>query len=176
MSVEAIDSHYNYVKGRVQQYNGARKFSGITDTKGWPPPRVDLNAFYLITLGDTPAGKQVYSPSNTWYRDTVQWSWIVAGSDLPSAGIAGRSRGDVVLIHGLMKKELRFGAFPLACEKLSMSLDQSGSGAVVKTSFDPKQYVYWTLLEFTHRVDRESGLIYGLATTYLSAVAEQITA
>jgi len=73
-----------------------------------------------------------------------------------------------------MKKELRYGSYPLFAEKMAFGVGPAGK--VVKTSFDPKQYVYWTFFEFTHRVDRDSGLIYGLATTYLTAVAEEIVA
>ena|SRR5882762_8381740 len=171
--IEAFDSHYDWVKTRVLAQNSTRKFSGIMESQGWPPRIVKMESFYLITLGETPVNAKVGSLSSSWYRGTVQWTWMIAGTDIEK-GMAGLNRGDAYTINAQMKKELRLGAYPLFAEKKAFSVD--GNRQVVRTGYDPKKWVYWTFLEFTQRVDRDSGLIYGIATTYLTAVAQEIVA
>jgi hypothetical protein len=172
--IEAIDSHYDHVKSRVLALkNSGRKFSGIMDTRGWPPKQVNMESFYLITLGENPVNANVGSLAKTWYRAMVQWTWMVAGTEIEK-GMAGINRGDAYTINQAMKRELRFGSFPLFAEKTATKIGNDRK--VIRVSFEPKEYVHWTFLQFTQRVDRESGLIYGLATTYLTAVAEEIVA
>jgi hypothetical protein len=169
--IEWVDSHYCHVKERVTSKNSTRKFSGVMDAEGWPPKVVDMEAFYLITLGHAPAARTVISAANNMYRTTVQWTWMVAGTDI-ERDFAGVNRGDRYRRHGKMVKELLNGAYPLFTEKKSFDMDSTGK--LIKASFDPKQFIYWSVLEFTQRNDRESGLVYGIATTYLTGVATYI--
>lgn len=172
---DAIDSHYHYVKGRVQALNPARKFMGIMDAEGWPPLKVATESFYLLTLGDNPSSKASVSPFNMRYTDVAQWTWIIAGTPLVN-GIAGRNRGDSYQINEQMKKEMRNGIYPLFCEKQTLTPDPANSGSMILTSYNPRLFVDWTFPQFTKRSDRASGLIYGIGTVYLTATTEQITA
>lgn len=151
--------------------NPDRKFGGVMDAQEWPTADVDMEALYLLTLGETPLGRQAFSASSPIYVFTAQWTWLIAGNDLDQ-GVEGRNRGDRYRIDAAIKDELRRSSFPFAAEKKVTTVDSNN--LVVRTPFDPKEYIYWQALQFTKRSDKASGLIYGVATAYITGITAAI--
>lgn len=177
---DAPDSYFAYVESRIQAINPSRKLFGPIDSMDWPPKKLELEAFYLILLSAAPLplGASQASPFMTL---PVQWSWIIKGTDLQS-GIRGRSRGDRGRTHREMMAELVQGCYPGQTEKKSYTMNDT-TGLPVATSFDPVQYMSWSLPSFGdnplgrwggRKID-ESGVIYGYATVYLSDVPVTVT-
>ena len=167
-----VDSHYAHVKARIIAANASRQFGGIMEAQGWPGPSVKLEAFYLLTLGESPAGRSMGSIADQTYFFTLQWTWIIAGTSLTDT-VQGQNRGDRYRLNTSMKNELRHGAFPLFTEKRKIGFD-SFDYSITKTSFDPKEYLHWSKFSFTQKLDGASGLIYGMATTYVTSTTEEI--
>ena len=51
---DGIDSFYQYVKARIVASNSSRTVAGLLAARDWPPEKVKLQAFYLLTLGESP--------------------------------------------------------------------------------------------------------------------------
>src|SRR5580692_11732009 len=89
--LDALDSYYQYVKGRIIAFNNQRVVKGMLSAQDWPPKQVTLNAFYLLDMGEEPVGKQGFSPAVPIKFHLVQWTWIIKGSDLqPGERLANR--------------------------------------------------------------------------------------
>lgn len=171
--IDVLDSHYAYVKGRVATINPSRKFLGMMLAQDWPPDTVDMEAFYLLDLAVNPVERDAYSAADPIYIYTVQWTWLIAGTDLQD-GLKGRNRGNRIRTSYQMKNELRQALYPNFCEKVQVSINASGT--VIKTSYDPKEYIMWTPSSFKDRPDKESGLIYGTCTTQITGISAEIAA
>ncbi len=170
--IEVLDSHYNYVRTRVLAANASRLFKGAMKAQDWPEQNVHFEAFYMLDLGaPKPLGRQTYSASDQIFSYTVQWTWIVMGSDI-TTNTKGRNRADRYRTDYAMMEELRSGLFPNFCEKVQVSLDTDG--IVQKTSYSPKEYIHWTPAEFNTRTDKESGLIYSMCTVRITGIAANI--
>lgn len=171
--IDVLDSHYNYVKTRVQSLvNPTRKFMGATMAQDWPNETVQMESFYMLDLGQVPIGRQSYSASVPILSYTVQWTWLIAGTDIQN-GVKGRNRAERYRTNYDMKNELRIALFPNFCEKLQFSL--SGE-TVIKTSYDPQEYITWTPSTFRDRIDKPSGLVYGLCTVQITGMTGNIAA
>ena len=151
--------------------NSARKIVGIMDAMDWPPKNVQNEAFYLLLLGARGiTTKGFWSSAQPTLVHTVQWTWIVAGSDL-TQGKIGRSRGDRYRTNMKMRDELitsTRGAW--WTEKLMWSVvGNTPSGVALKSNeLNPTEFIWFTPFVFLNRQDREAGLIYGAASVQIT--------
>jgi hypothetical protein len=172
MFAAAIDSHYLAVKARIAAVNSNRQVVGVMSAMDWPPKDVLTEAFYLLVLGAVPLGKQADSATIPVVVHTVQWSWLVVGSDVQK-GIQLRSRGDRYRTHFTMKGELLNGTYPRFAQKQVVSLDNSGN--LVQTPVSPEEYIIWSPVAFTDRNEKGSGLVYGIGTVRITDMTDAIT-
>jgi len=176
--LDAIDSYFQYVAGRMATINDQRQMVGVVDSMDWPPKTIVMEGFYLMTLGERPlTSKSFWSPTIPVLSHTLQWTWIIAGSDLTS-GKVGRSRGDRYRTNMTMREELLKANYAWWCEKKDWSVvGGTPSGLALQSeSLTPVENVWWTPPTFLNRLDRESGVIYGAATVQLVEMTEEITA
>lgn len=169
--LDAIDSYFSYIVGNLSTINPNRKVIGVADAMDWPPKNVVLEAFYLLVLGSRGiTGKSFWSSAVPTQVHTLQWTWILAGSDL-TQGKIGRSRGDRYRTNMLMRDELIASTQgQWWTQKLQYSVvGNTPSGLVLKsTPIFPVENVWWSPLTFLNRIDRTSGLIYGAASVQVT--------
>lgn len=174
----AIDSYFEYVSDRMATVvNPNRKIVGLMDAMDWPPKNILMEAFYLLTLGEKPIiGKSFWSSSITTVVHTLQWTWIILGTDL-TTGKIGRNRGDRYRVNMRMRQELITANYPWFCQKARWSVQGDTPSGVVLTSdpVDPPEFVWWQKSQFMNRIDRESGTVYGTATVNLVDMTEAVT-
>lgn len=168
---DAIDSYFQIMESGIFAANPNRRVIGLIDAMDWPPKNVVLEAFYLMVIGARGiTGKSMWSPTNPTFVHTLQWTWIIAGSDLTS-GTIGRSRGDRYRTNMSMRDELVMATrASWWTQKLVWSTTgNTPSGIALQSqSLNPPEYLWWTPLVFLNRQDRESGLIYGAATVQVT--------
>ena len=167
----AIDSHYLAVKQRVQTLNPARKVLGVMDSEDWPPLEVQMESLYCLDLGFVPIGKQGASATIPIVIHTVQWTWLISGTDIQK-GIQIKSRGDRYRINGAIMKELEYGMYPGFTQKMNVFPD--GNGQLVSLPLDPAEYIMWSPLKFLKKSDKTSGLLYGTASTQITNMTDPI--
>lgn len=175
--IEAIDSHYRWVKSRILALNPNRTVVGIVDAMDWPPKEINFESFYLIVLGSSvPQG--MFSPTAMGMSTVVQWAWMIEGDDLTSA-TRGRNRGDRYRKHWTMLKELMNGLYPYFCEKKSWSAQQDGTGAIqlTSTSMNPVEQIWWSRPRIMPSTPKEekSGILVGGIQTSIGQSTDQIT-
>lgn len=170
---DAIDTHLNSVMTRIAAFNSSRKVYGPIDAQDWPPKQIPVQneAFYLLVLAPMPSGTGE-SSSSPIYSITLQWQWYVVGTEI-TTGIRGRVRGDRGRTNRTMMEELLYGMFPYFATKMSTSINE-GDGSIVLTKVTPQEQCSWTKPKFTSRVDRDSGVVYGIATVYLTDIQNQV--
>ena len=176
---DAVDSHYQYVRARIIAQNSNRVFGGILTAQDWPSKPIKFDAFYLLVLGESSVGRQGYSGTVPIKFHTLQWVWITKGTDLIQ-GIKAANRGDKYRIVQQMKQELQNAFSPNFTEKLSWALVATGQPAPndakwTGTSKDPKEFIWWTPVEFHEKVDKDSGVMYGSANTRIQDMMDAIT-
>lgn len=169
--IDAIDSYFQAIESGILAANPARKVVGVMDAMDWPPKNVVLEAFYLLVLGARGiSSKSFWSTANPVYVHTLQWTWIIAGSDL-TQGKIGRSRGDRYRTNIMMRDELVVATQSAWwTEKLKYSVvGNTPSGIALQAAeSNPKEFIWWTPYTFLNRQDREAGLIYGAATIQIT--------
>jgi hypothetical protein len=169
--IDAIDSYFKNIEVGLNLANPNRKVIGLMDAMDWPPKTLQLESFYLLILGARGiTHKGFWSPAVPTFVHTVQWTWVVAGSDL-TQGKIGRSRGDRYRTNMTMRDELIIatqGAW--WTEKLQWSVQgNTPAGVALKSAeLNPVEWLWWTPLVFMNRQDRESGVIYGAATVQIT--------
>lgn len=139
----------------------------------WPNQDVQFEAFYCLVLGAAPIGPQTYSPYAMWMSHSLQWVWMLMGTDVQE-GIRGRNRGDRYRTHHTMEQELLAALYPYYTQKKIWSLD--GNGALQSAVTDPPESITWTPPIFRTRIDQPSGLTYGSASTELTDMTEVVAA
>lgn len=169
--IEAIDSHFEAVSTRITAINPQRKIVALMDAMDWPPQAVEMDAFYCLTVGFSPAAKGTWSPSSPIVSHVLQWVWINQGTDIQS-GLRGRNRGDRYRTSFAMQEELLQGLYPHFTEKLVFSVDAQGN--VQTASMNPKDYVFWTMPRVLIRSDQQSGLVYGSAAVNLVNITDAV--
>ncbi|SRR6266566_3508218 len=177
MSLEAIDSYFEYVTARMLVINSARQMVGISDASDWPPKQVVMEAFYLLVVGERTASSSFWSPAVPVVTDLLQWQWLIAGTDL-TKGQVGRSRGDRYRTNTTMRSELRKASWPWWAPKKSWAvIGNTPSGLALQgTAVSPAEQIWFGPLSFTSRVDKVSGSVYGVAAVNLSSMEVPITA
>jgi len=172
MYAAAIDTHYLAVKTRVLAVNAARVFVGVMSSQDWPPKDVQLEAFYLLVLGEVPLGKQADSASIPVKVHTVQWTWMIAGTDIQK-GIQLRGRGDRYRTNFTMKGELENGVFPRFAQKQNVVVNSTGQ--LVGIPIVPTEYILWSPVSFVDRNEKASGLAYGIGTVRITDMTDAIS-
>jgi len=168
-----IDSHYFSVRNRVIAFNPARKVMGVMDAQDWPPLNVEMESFYCLDLGAVPIGKQGYSATIPIVIHTVQWTWLVSGTDIQK-GIQIKSRGDRYRINGQIEKELENGLYPGFAQKLSVEYAGADGSQLIGTPLDPVEYIMWSPASFVKKSDKVSGLLYGTCTVRITNMTDSI--
>src|SRR5262245_58732789 len=128
--IEGVDTFEEHFRSRVQATNPARKVMGMMDAQDWPPENVELESFYLLSLGENPSA-EAQSSVMPVYIHTIQITWIITGSDLIASN-RGRNRGDRYRTNLQMKKEILNGLYPYFADKVDISLNQ-GDGSIIST-------------------------------------------
>lgn len=170
--VDAVDSFYQAVKSRMTDLNPQREVKGMLMAQDWPPKNVALEAFYLLTIHDSPSGKSFYSAVTPVKFHHVQWVWIIKGTDIQQ-GTRAANRGDRFRTMFTMKDELTKAMYPNFTEKLNWSLDGNGIWAGVAES--PVEYITWTPVEFYEKSAMDSGMVWGSAATKIWQMTDTIT-
>lgn len=178
--LEVLDSHYQYVKARINAVttrvpkdgSASNVVAGMLNAQDWPPKEVKLEMFYMLVLGREPIGNQGFSPANPIKFHLVQWTWMAKGSDLQQ-GVKQAYRGDRYRIMQTMEDELIYGMFPNYAERQSWALDANGNW--IATSFSPQRFFTWTPVELHEQNPKESGIAYGTGRTRLQDIPLSIT-
>lgn len=172
--IECPDSYYEYVKGRILALNPQRLVLGVMNAQDWPLQDVQFEAFYCLMLGDAYLGKSMYSPTNPVYIHTVQWVWMIQGTDI-QVGLRGRSRGDKYRKEWAMKEEIVNAHWPGFATKSTWTAAQQGSTVqLTQTPFDPPESFWWTPPIFSDRLDKTSGWVYGAAQVQITDMTDTI--
>lgn len=169
--VDAIDSHYQYVKARIAIVNPQRVVAGLLDAQDWPPKEVKTDAFYLLMVADTSIGRQGYSAAVPIKFHHVSWVWINKGTDLQQ-GERKANRADRMRTMQSMKGELINGLFPNYAEKQTWALN--GAGVWIGTSLNPAEFITWTPVDFHEQGAKDSGVRWGTAATKISDMTDRI--
>ncbi len=141
------------------------------DAMDWPSQNVNFEALYCLAMGEVPIGKQGDSASIPIVIHTVQWTWMILGTDV-QAGIQIRSRGDRYRKNYQIEKELEYGIFPRFAQKQTSSVD--GNGNLIQTPIDPTEYIIWSPISFGKKSDKASGLLYGTGTVRITNMTDSI--
>lgn len=176
--LNAVDTYFEYVSNRMATIvNPQRKVVGVSDAMDWPPKNILFDSFYLLVLGQKPVvGKSFWSASVPVLVHTLQWTWMIQGTDL-SGNIVGRSRGDRYRVNMTMRQEILKATYPWFCQKQSWQVTGgTPAGLALKgTPVVPSESIWWTPPTFLNRVDSDPGIIYGSATVQLTDMTETIT-
>lgn len=176
--LNAIDSYFQFMQAGIVSANPNRKVIGIVDAMDWPPKVVVTEAFYLMVMGERGiTGKSFWSSAVPVLVHTLQWVWVITGSDL-TQGKVGRSRGDRYRTNMSMRNELLAATqAQWWTEKKQWSVvGNTPSGlALMSNELDPVEFVWFTPLTFLNRLDRKSGSIYGAATVQVTDMSGAIT-
>jgi Tol biopolymer transport system component len=174
MLIDSIDSFYQYVRQRVQTVNPTRTVAGFLIAQDWPPPNVKLEAFYLISHGENPIGRQGFSPQIPIVSHMLEWQWIVLGQDVV-AGQVGPNRGLRFRTHFQMKDELRQALSPYFCQKQTWAAVQNGAQITwTGTPVQPPEWIGWAPPEYREKLDRDSGKVEGSVAVRLWDMTDPI--
>ncbi len=170
---DAVDTYYQYVKTRVIANNPSRKFGGIIDAVDWPNPQIEFEVFYLLVVNDEKPVEG--SESSQVVNIPLQWVWMVMGADI-AITTKGRNRGDRYRLHSAMKREMQIGNFPGFTQKKQITGVDTATGAVTFEDISPPESIRWTRVNLNRRIDKASGLIYGVGAITLIDMSEAIEA
>jgi hypothetical protein len=173
MFSDALDSYFKYVKARIIIANSNRLVPGMIEANAWPPEEVHDESFYLLILGENPSNN-FGSVSSRGIIHTVQWTWIVIGTDLPQSNVVGRNKGNRYRNNAKMKQELLNGLFPNYCDKNNYVPQQQGNTLVsVPTPVGEK--IWWSAPRFLpSKLEDKSGVLYGAAQVFVSEFSDLI--
>jgi hypothetical protein len=171
--VDWSDSIYQYVKQRILAINPQREFGGIVEARDWPLKEPKLEAFYLITTTLDPnrgQGPGTNSWSSPLYGERIQWAWSIIGTDIAPDALA-TNRGDRYRTHFSMIQEILHGNYPGYCEKKQYSIV---NGVLASISYMPKEFIWFTKPQFSDRIERSTGILFGSAISTISGFSPTI--
>lgn len=168
-------SHYEYVKARIIAINSNRVVRGYMMAQDWPPKNIQDSAFYLLSHGEQPVGRQMFSPTVPVVSHLLTWMWVIKGADI-SAGQVGPNRGLRFQVSYQMKDEIKQALYPYFCQKFTWGWDNSVPPNFVGTAASPIQYVGWQPPSYQDKLDKQSGVVYGSAAIRVWDMLDQITA
>lgn len=169
---DAIDTFYQWVLAAVQAVMPSQGFGGIVEARDWPPKTMAPAVPYLATLRDIPTK----SPHQSFYApmisDILEWRWALIGDNIPPNAQAA-NRGDKyrqnVALMGLLLSAHNPGYAPM--QQWSVAPDANNNPVKVGTPYDPPEYLWWTIPEFTRKVDRQTGMVYTAGQVQVTAYA-----
>jgi hypothetical protein len=172
--VDFANTHYEYVKKRIQAINSSRVFEGIVQASGWPQQKATDSALYM-SVGNARFSRQVASWQGPCLTYPVRWMWMIIGTDL-TQGVQASNRGNQFGINMQMETELLNGLFPGFCTKQQYSIadDGTGNAVLVTTPFSLSEQVWWSKPDFNVRTDIQSGTLFGYASVSVSSFAPEI--
>ena len=169
--VDTIDSFYQWVKANVLAQNPQRQFGGIVEARDWPPKNILPATPYLATLRDIPTRtkQSFYQPL---VSELVEWRWALVGDNIP-ANAQAANRGDKYRINVLVMQELLSAHNPGYCPKSQYTVtnDVNNEPVLVATPYSPQDSLWWTIPEFTRKVDRQTGMIYTAGQVQVTSYA-----
>ena len=169
--IHAVDTLWITFSNNLANINPQRVAVGYMDAQDWPPQKVQFNAFYLLELAADPLGKSADSWAVPFYVHTLQFVWIVKGTDVSNYNnVLGKTRGDRVRINANMKEELLKSLYPGFTQKLDVSVG-ANQQLSIKTLNEP---LVWSKPAFRIRADRDSGLVYGTASVRMTDMTADI--
>lgn len=179
--IDAIDTHYQYVRGRLQQAltldvtnsvtaTGAYQAQGLVMALDWPPKNFVPNAFYLLTMDDAPIGRQGYSQALPMQFHRVMWKAIIVGDSLKQ-GEKAENLGTRFRTLWAVKEAFRQAMFPGFTEKLHFSLVNNVWTGAEKS---PIQYITWNPPECHEKKDDASGAVEFSAMLRIWDITDQI--
>jgi hypothetical protein len=178
MYADAVDSFYEYVKGRILTLNPARQIFGIMDAADWPPKSIEFSAFYLLTTSDVAVGsRNTDSAAIPVMAHNVQWVWMILGTDL-TTGTSGRNRGDKYRTNMQMKTEILNGLYPGFCQKFTYA--SAGGGALAPTPSAPNgpgstEFISWPHRpKFMTQVNKDASTLFSTAAVSVTDFTDQI--
>lgn len=178
MFVDAIHSHYEYVRARILAASGNPTnnppiVGGILNAQDWPTKPFKFDCFYLLVLGEAPVGREGYSQYSPMVFHQVQWVWIDKGTDLV-AGVRQVNRGNRFQTMQLMKQYLLQALVPGYAFKYTWSL-VNGEFTSSPTS-TPGESITWNPVSFHEKFDKDSGLQYGAGALRIWDITDAVTA
>lgn len=140
------------------------------DAQDWPPKQIVFDMIYLLQVNDDEAGDSWKSTAIPVYISNLQFQWITKGTDVSNYNdVEGRNRGDRVRTAWQIKEEILKALYPGFAQKQELSVE--GTQIVSQTLNEP---VIWTRPQIRIRVDKESGLSYGIALVRLLNMTQEI--
>lgn len=172
---DGIDSYYVAIKNRLATINPQRAV-GYMASQDWPPPKIQVGKLYLALPADPPVGPEHGTIANPVVTHLAQWSWIVMGSDL-APNLRMRNRGDRARLDVAIKDELVRAHYPNFTQKFAYTVDNSGNIVLAAANLQPAiaERVCWTRVQFSTKLDKESGMVYGAASVHIVDMLDQIT-
>lgn len=170
--VDAIDSHYQFVKARIKEIAPTRIVAGMLNARDWPYKEAKLEAFYLLSVTDAPGPSSMISEAIPIVSHQVQWSWLIAGDDLrPEDPKRSANRAKRFRLNKEMQGELLKALTPRFCEKQNWQMVNG-----VWTGTPLNEYIMWTVPRFVGREDKDTGLVYGMALVNILNMTDEISA
>lgn len=172
--VDALDSHFLYVQGRLQQSFPQFPAIGVVDARDWPFQQAAEQSLYLVT-GDVRNSRQVNSWQSSLATYKARWCWIVIGTDL-TQGVQVANRGDKYRIAAAMRTALLTALYPGFCQKQQYAVVDNGLGQPIYAITTPYAFenVWWSKPDFASRQDLKTGIIFGYAAVAISAFEPEI--
>ncbi|MDE2438944.1 MAG: hypothetical protein KGN01_06185 [Patescibacteria group bacterium] len=165
--IYALDTIWYVFSTAMQTINPTRQLMGYMAAQDWPPKTIAFDSFYLLTLGDTPIGKESWSAQTSFYMMTCQFQWINKGTEASTYNnVLGRNRGDRVRTNYQMRQELLQALYPGFATKEQIAFANGGL-----TITPLPESIWWTgMPTFVPREDRESGLMFTVATVKIGSM------
>lgn len=160
-----IETYYFHVAGNMATLNPSQKFGGISDARDWPQVKVRENYLYLLVVGVSPT--QQGTRANPGNRYTLQWNWIVIGSDI-QPGHVSANRGDKYRTNLTIQQNLTNASYPGFALVNAYTQDPTTPANLIVTPVSPQGWARWSRPDFRGTNDfKRSGVLNGIASLNL---------
>lgn len=162
---DEIETYYFHVSANMAVLNSSQKFGGISDARDWPQVKIKEGYLYLLIVGISPT--QQGTRANPGNRYTLQWNWIVIGTDI-QAGQVSANRGDKYRTNIGIQQSLASASYPGFAQVNSYTQDSGSPSNLIATPIDPEGWVRWSRPDFRGTNDfKRSGVLNGIASLNL---------
>jgi hypothetical protein len=166
--IDVLDTFYQYIAGNIALLNPSQAMHGLISVQDWPEVNLDLNGgLYLLHLTSPPVAA-MSKPAQQYLEHFVQWQWVVQGSDIAATNV-DPNRGNRGRASFAMQELIRQAHFPGFCTKKSIQGYDPTSASGTFAPYSPIEMIYWTAPRCIAKPDKQSGIIYGVATLQVSA-------
>ena len=180
MLLDVLDSYFLFVQSQLTKLGATVTVNGsqipqplgtVVQANDWPLTPLQEGAPSLLVLNVSPRGG---TPNQILYEFVCQWIWILIGTNI-SATQVGANRGDRYRNNMQIMQNLRQANHPGFCQKQSITAVDGNTGAITQTPAssvvpyasiptNSMESIWWTRLRFPMRQDKDSGVVYGVAT------------